>query len=415
MNIALRQEKNNEHCFKAKKRTMKILLLGEYSNVHNTLAQGLRELGHQVTVASNGDFWKNYPRDIDLARRPGKMGGVQLMAKVYSLLPRWRGYDVVQLINPVFIDLKAERLLPIYRYLRRHNKTMVLGAMGMDWYWVHESTYRKPMRYSDFNIGDKVRTDAPAVKEQHDWLDTPKGELNKFIANDCDGIVSVLYDDHICYEPYFPEKLQFIPLPIVPTIQHQTSTASSPLTLERAGERFSSAESPINSRDAAAEPIPVKVFIGISKGRSAYKGTDIMLQAAEDVEKKYPERMRLMKAEGVPFNEYQQMMDNSDVLLDQLYSYTPAMNALMAMSKGIIVVGGGEPESYDILHETELRPIINVLPSYESVYHELEQLVLHPERIPLLKQQSIEYVSRHHDYKKVARQYESFYQKITTR
>ena len=41
---------------------MKILLLGEYSNVHNTLADGLRALGHEVTVASNGDFWKNYPR-----------------------------------------------------------------------------------------------------------------------------------------------------------------------------------------------------------------------------------------------------------------------------------------------------------------------------------------------------------------
>ena len=45
---------------------MKILLLGEYSNVHATLAEGLRMLGHDVTVASNGDFWKNYPRDISL-------------------------------------------------------------------------------------------------------------------------------------------------------------------------------------------------------------------------------------------------------------------------------------------------------------------------------------------------------------
>ena len=34
---------------------MRILLLGEYSNVHNTLARGLRALGHQVTVASDGD------------------------------------------------------------------------------------------------------------------------------------------------------------------------------------------------------------------------------------------------------------------------------------------------------------------------------------------------------------------------
>ena len=29
---------------------MKILLIGEYSNVHNTLARGLRELGHEVCV-----------------------------------------------------------------------------------------------------------------------------------------------------------------------------------------------------------------------------------------------------------------------------------------------------------------------------------------------------------------------------
>lgn len=46
---------------------MKILLIGEYSNVHNTLAKGLRELGHEVCVISNGDFWKNYPRDIGVA------------------------------------------------------------------------------------------------------------------------------------------------------------------------------------------------------------------------------------------------------------------------------------------------------------------------------------------------------------
>ena len=96
--------------------------------------------------------------------------------------------------------------------------------------------------------------------------------------------------------------------------------------------------------------------------------------------------------------------------MDQLYSYTPAMNALLAMSKGIVVIGGGEPENYDIVGETELRPIINVEPSYESVHHELEQLVLHPERLPELKRQSMEYVRRHHDYIKVARQYEALYQ-----
>ena len=107
------------------------------------------------------------------------------------------------------------------------------------------------------------------------------------------------------------------------------------------------------------------------------------------------------------------MMNSSDAILDQLYSYTPAMNSLLAMSKGIINIGGGEPENYEILGETELRPIINVQPTYDSCCEEIEKLVLHPERIPLLQQQSIDYVKKHHDYLKVAQQYIDFYQTIS--
>ena len=363
---------------------MRILLLGEYSNVHNTLAKGLRQLGHEVTVASNGDFWKDYPRDQNLARRKGKLGGLALMAKVATLLPRWRGYDVVQLINPMFLELKAERIFPIYHYLRCHNRHIVLCAMGMDHYWVKECIERTPLRYSDFNIGDNLRTDECAMRERLDWLDTPKAKLNIEIANDCDAIVTGLYEYDVCYRPNFPQKTTFIPYPIIPVTPTTPSTSISPIT----------------------------IFIGISRGRSAYKGTDIMLRAAQIVKEKYPDRLELTVAEGLPFNEYQQKMNSSDVIMDQLYAYTPAMNALLAMSKGIVVIGGGEPENYEILGEKELRPIINVQPNYESVCEQLEQLVLHPERLPLLKQQSTEYVKKHHDYLKVARQYESLYKNL---
>ena len=156
----------------------------------------------------------------------------------------------------------------------------------------------------------------------------------------------------------------------------------------------------------------MKLFVGISKSRSHYKGTDIMLRAAEAVQSRHPDRLQIVKVDGVPFEQYQQMMEGSDAIMDQLYSYTPAMNALLAMSKGIIVIGGGEPENYEILGETELRPIVNVEPTYESVCHELEQMVLHPERLPELKRQSVEYIRRHHEYMKVARQYEALYRQL---
>lgn len=363
---------------------MKVLLIGEYSNVHWTLAEGLRALGHKVTVLSNGDFFKNYPRDIDLTRRQTKIGGIAYIAKLLTILPRLRGYDIVQLINPMFLELKAERIFPIYRYLRRHNGKIVLGGYGMDYYWVNTCITKMPLRYSDFNIGSELRTNREALDYRQGWIGTTHERLNRFIAEDADAIVTGLYEYHVCYQPAFPSKTTFIPFPI--KLNEEVREKSQEW---RGGK--------------------VKVFIGINVGRSAYKGTDIMLRAVEDVVAKYPEKIELVKVCSVPFARYSEMMEGSDIILDQLYSYTPAMNALLAMSKGIIVVGGGEPEHYELLGETELRPIINVTPSYESVFAALEDIALHPERIPRLSRESIEYVRRHHDYIAVAKAYERVY------
>ena len=381
---------------------MKILLMGEYSNVHATLAEGLRKLGHEVTVLSNGDFWKNYPRDIDLVRKPGKLGGIMYMMKLYTNVHKLKGYDIVQLINPMFLELKAERIFPIYQYLRKHNKKIILGGFGMDYYWVSVCCKDKPLRYSDFNIGDELRTNADALKERKDWLGTEKGRLNQMIAEDCDGIITGLYEYWACYQPGFPQKTTFIPFPIKPK-----------LITSGNGNSYTNAE---NHQVIPLDiPKKVKLFIGINKSRSEYKGTDIMLKAAQAITKKYPDKTELRIAESIPFAEYVKMMNGSDAILDQLYSYTPSMNPLEAMARGIICIGGGEPENYEIIHEDKLRPIINVLPNYESVYQELEHLVLHPELVPLLKQQSIEYINKHHDYIKVAKRYEAFYQKLLIR
>ena len=373
---------------------MKILLIGEYSNVHNTLAMGLRKLGHTVTVASDGDGWKNYPRDIDLQRNPGsKTGRISFLWRLFKALPQMRGYDVVQLINPMFVELKAERILPVYRYLRRHNGKVFMAAYGIDHYWTRVNTDIRPLRYSDFNFGNEIRTDAEAQRYRDEWIGTPKQKLNEEIARDCDGIPADLYEYWATYSMVketgkdgiaICDKVRFIPLPIVmPETTNVTFDGG-----------------------------PVKLFVGISRGRSAYKGTDIMLRAAQALKEKYPDLLDIRIAEGVPFEEYKRMMDGSDAILDQLYSYTPSMNSLLAMSKGIIVIGGGEPENYDILDEKELRPIINVQPNEKSVFEQLEQLILHPERIPDLKCQSVEYVRRHHDYVKVAAQYEKFYNEL---
>lgn len=376
---------------------MRILLLGDYSNVHNTLAKGLKALGHECVVASDGDHWKDYPRDIDLKRDLSTVGTIGFLWRLMKALPSFRGYDIVQIINPIFIELKAEKMYWFYDYLRKHNKKIVLGAFGMDYYWAQVNTEIRPLRYSDFNIGDTVRMDPPAVDFREDWIGTPKEKLTKYVAHDADWIVAGLQEYWATYNavPELRDKMSFIPFPIK-------------MPEERIDEGSCISHLPFGGGREGA----LKLFVGISRNRSAYKGTDIMLAAAKAVKEKYPDKLDLQIAEGVPFAQYQYMMDNSDAILDQLYSYTPAMNSLLAMSKGIINIGGGEPENYEIIGENELRPIVNVLPTFESCFEEIEKLVLHPELVPEMKRQSIEYVKKHHDYIKVAKQYETLYERL---
>lgn len=363
---------------------MNILLIGEYSNVHWTLAEGLRALGHRVTVVSNGDGWKDYPRDISLCRRsPKKTDAARYYLDLLRTMPRLTGFDIVQLINPVFLDLKAGRIAPFYRFLRQRNGKLFLGAFGIDHYWVKTGLDGHTFRYSDFNLGPSIRHNKENEQYIKDWLKGGKGSLNKMIAEDCDGIVAGLYEYYACYKPYYPEKMRFIPFPV--------NVKGIPAHIRRC-------------KDGR-----VCFFIGIQRTRNQYKGTDIMLNALLRLQAAYPQ-IKIRKVESVPFKQYCQMMDSSHVILDQLYSYTPAMNALQAMAQGLIVVGGGEEENYEILHENNLRPIINVQPSEEDVYAQLEKLIKHPQRIEQLSAESRKYVELHHDHIKVAQQYLDFWQ-----
>ena len=88
------------------------------------------------------------------------------------------------------------------------------------------------------------------------------------------------------------------------------------------------------------------------------------------------------------------------------------MNSLEAMSHGIICIGGGEPENYEILGDTDLKPIINVLPTYQSVFDQVIFLAQNREIVERFKKESKEYINLYHDYIKIASKYLTIYNEI---
>lgn len=370
---------------------MRILLFGNPSTLHSNLAKGLRELGHEVRCISHGTGWRRFPiDDICLERRTdinGKLAFLDYLFHALPILHKCKGYDIVQLSSPLFLELRGTQLKPFYEYLRRHNRKIIMGSFGDDYHFVDQMLHGNVMRYNDQVINGVIRQDAAAREQREEWLHDSRHEvgISKYVAQECDAIVACAYDYWVCYNKVYPEKLHYVPMPIV--MEHDEATPM-----------------PVGKK--------VKLFVGIQRERMQYKGVDLMLRAAERVQRDYPDRVELRTVENVPYLEYKQTMEGSDAIIDQLYSYSPGMNSLLAMSKGIVSIGGGEPECYAAVCEEALRPIVNVVPDEEQIYQVIKDFVLHPEHIDQMKRDSVEYVRRHHDYLKVARQYEAIYRQL---
>lgn len=365
---------------------MKILLLGECSNLHWTLAQGLRQLGHNVTVASDGSKWMENSRDIDLTRKGYRItDSIRYLRLIYNNLDKFKGYDIVQIKNPLFIDMRAQSNLWLYKYLKRNNGKVFLGAFGTDYFWIDSCFNKRTFRYSDYFIGDTPTNIPMALQLADEWRRKEKIYLNKYIADTCNGITACLYEYYVAYQQLFNDKLSYIPIPI----------DTDKLTFKR----------------KEITDNKIRFFIGVQSDRNQLKGTDILLKCARMLQEKYPDEVIINRAENIPNAKYIELMAQSDVLLDQIYSYTPGMNALTAMAQGLIAVSGAEPEMYSLLGETKLNPIVNAFPNESDILLQLERLILNKKKLEKLSISSRQFVEKYHNSKTIALQYIDFWKR----
>jgi glycosyltransferase involved in cell wall biosynthesis len=366
---------------------MKILLMGDASNFHHSLSLGLRKAGHDVVVASNGSRWMDTERDIDLHRSHGKFGGMVYWLTLQMKKSLFTGFDVVSIVNPIFIEQRPKRNKIFFDYLKQNNKKIFLTALGTDPFYVEECLdINSPLRYSEWRIGNNTGplqlSDKGAVNR---WLSTQLVQECHHVYDNLDGAVTALYEYQCSVSKHLPkEKVAYGGIPI-------DTDAIQPIAL------------PDN-------PDKIKFFLGMHSYRQAEKGTDRLLAVAKRIVDAYPDKCELEIVRNLPYNEYLGRMRNAHVVLDQLYSYTPATNALIAMAMGLNVVSGAEPEYYDFIGEDKLHPIINAIPDDEELYHTLEDIVTHPEYLARRGRESREFVVKHNSLSVVSNRFIRFWE-----
>ncbi len=355
---------------------MKVLLVGDYSNLHATLSQALRRKGLDVTLVGDGGGYMRTTTDITLARSQGRWGALRYMEELIRLLPRLRGYDVVQLINTNFIRLRPEKIEWVFKYLKKNNGKIFLTLAGDDYYYIDACENSDLFRFSYLKASD---TPTPYNLHHRNntlaWMSGPNRRLARLIADNIDGAVSVLPEYDMAWRPVLGDRLTFANIPI----ELSALSYSTP---------------PVEDK--------LEILVGIKREMIDVKGTDILLSEAYRAQKMLPDKIVVNQVENMPLDEYLSTMRRSHVVLDQLYAYSPATNALQAMAMGKVAGTGAQPEYYRYIGEKDEGAILSLSPSDNDIAERIAELALNPERVGEIGRMAREITLRHNDSNIVA-------------
>ena len=372
---------------------MRILLIGEYSRLHNSLKEGLLELGHEVVLVSNSDGFKNFPSDysIDFIFFKTRIfnalrqiiyrifkfdfAKIEQGIRFYFLLNKLKNFDVVQFINETPIKATKKFELYLIKKIFSQNKKVYVLSSGIDYLTLKYDLEHKEKKSSiqPFINNAKIGFEYDFIKE---YLSKSHKKIHDFIIENCNGIIASDLDYLQANLPY----KKFIGL------------IANPINIEKLGNFELKKINKIN------------IFLGINEWSYHQKGFVYFEEALQIIQKKYPEKVNIQIVKSVPYNEYINLYNNCHIFLDQSLSYDQGYNALEAMAKGKVVFTGAEKEFYEY-YKLQEKVAVNAKPDVKYLVDELSFLIENPSEILKIGKSAKLFVKKEHDYITISQKY----------
>lgn len=356
-----------------------------------TLAQTLKDDGHNVVIVSDGDSYKNFSRDITITaqKRKGKLAALARMFldvtgtkglityfKHKKVIAGLKGYDVVQIINTVPLDCFGSIASYLFiRNLKKNNKKLFLCALGDDYRWVKACLLNR-FKYSALsNL---------TVKTLHKYIYSLKyvyglffKKLHMYVEKQCDGIIPGLIEYAIAYEGV-DKVTPIIPLPLPRKIFDEANSMD------------------VNVHASSSK---ITIFHGWQVGREFKKGNFILDEAVKRIlQSNLAERIDYQIVKSVPFDEYITRIKSADIFLDQTYSYDRGMNAIFGMAYSSVVFSGFE-------YEKEQHIGISAEPDVDLVEKELIRIIDNPVLMEKTKKNARDFALKRHNPENVMHNY----------
>lgn len=373
---------------------MKILLLGEYSNLHNSLKQALINMGHEVLIVGNADGFKKYQTDILIKSHLEDYLLLKLIARLFvrifkinifeieiylrakKIVNKLQGFDVVQLINENSFKTSPFLEIKLLKQIFKNNNKVFLLSCGVDSVSVKHAMSKK-LKYSIltplFENASLKKKYKPILKyERENYL-----ALAKFVQEYVNGIISSDLDYHI---PYLSEKkyLGMIPNPInTKKIKYYGINKSKKISILHA----------------------------INSSNKIKKGNRFFEEALKIIDEKFKYKISIITTYDIPYKEHLENLKKCDILLDMVYAYDQGFNALEAMAMGKIVFTGAEEEWLKLYNIKEDTVVINAVPNSMRIVKKLVWLIENPKMIKIISVNARKFIEKNHDFEKIATKY----------
>jgi glycosyltransferase involved in cell wall biosynthesis len=374
---------------------MKILLIGEFSRLHNSLKEGLLALGHEVILVNNGDGFKNFPADISIRANffKSKLGNIprQIWTRIFKydlallehgirfwwISKKLKNFDVVQLINESPIQTVSKLELFLLKRIFKQNQKVFLLCCGIDYITVNHMLQKKD-RYSVMNA---YFEEIPEAKKQYDYffdyIDKPHQKIHAFLYKNIQGVIASDLD--------YVKPLQ--------GNEKYLGIIANPINTGK----ISVIENKISDK--------IVIFLGINTGNSYKKGISFFEKAIVILQEKYPNTVEIKITKNIPYSDYQKHFEKAHILLDQVYCFDQGFNALEAMAKGKVVYTGAETEFLNQYHLQENEVAINALPNVAYLVEKLSFLIENPSEIERIGKNAIQFIHKEHHYIRQAEKY----------
>lgn len=377
---------------------MRILLIGEYSLIHNSLKEGLIELGHEVTIIGISDGFKCYPVDYSIEANFFKQSIFTILRKIiyrlfkydfanleygirfYFFLPKLKNYDVVQFVNESAIkSTKKIELFLIKKIVKNNNRCFLLSC-GADYmtlkFYFENKNYKSVLQ--PFFQNPKLYKE---YKFYYNYFKKGHVNIHNYIQKNFNGIIPTDFDYVDATKNYSIFK-SFIPYPI-----NTNKLIFKELKIEK----------------------KIVIFLGINKWSYNQKGIPYFEKALEIIQKNYEDKVEIIITNTVPYPEYIKSYNKAHILLDQAFSRDQGYNALEAMAKGKVVFTGMEPEVCEYYNLTE-RVCINAKADVDYLVDELSFLIENPNELIAIGKRARAFIEKEHNYKKIAQKYLEIWQ-----